>query len=195
MSSSIRAILLCLAVMLSNASCENMGRDKDSDNGSDKGGDRISSGRGSGDSLYERIGGEPVLSKVIDDTIERARVDRKINWSREGAPQGWQPTQENFEDFKRGLTRYVSQQIGGKDKYEGADMRSVHEGMQITNEEFDAFMNHVRGALSNNNVAEKERQELVRVFEGTRKQIVQQPRQQQEQRQPDRDRNESQRSQ
>ena len=108
----------------------------------------------------------------LDDTIERARVDPKIDWSREGAPQGWKPTQENFEDFKRGLTRYVSQQIGGKEKYEGEDMRSVHQGMRITDEEFDAFMNHVRAALANHNVPKQEQQELVRVFEKTRNQIV-----------------------
>ena len=184
MNKSIGAIILCLAVMLSNASCENMRSDNGSDNGSDKGGDRISSGRSSGNSLYERIGGEPVLNKVIDDTIERARVDPKINWSREGAPQGWQPTRENFEEFKRGLTRYVSQQIGGKEKYEGEDMRSVHQGMQITNEEFDAFMNHVRAALANHNVPKQEQQELVRVFEKTRNQIVAQ---RSPQRSPDRD--------
>lgn len=192
MNTLLRTILLGFAVMLSGASCQNGAEE------SDNGNERISSGAGGGrNSLFDRIGGEPVMKKVVDDTIERARVDTNINWSRPGAPQGWQPTQENFEDFKQGLTRYVSQQIGGPYKYEGEDMRSVHQGMRITDREFDAFMNHLRAALANNNVPEKEQQELVRVFEKTRSQIVQQPRQQQqqEQRQPDRDRNESQQNQ
>jgi len=137
-------------------------------------------------SLYARMGGESVLNRVIDDTIERARVDTTIDWSREGAPQGWKPTPENFEDFKRGLSRYVSEEIGGPQKYEGPDMRQAHKGMRITNEEFDAFMNHLRAALANNNVSEKDQRDLTRVFEKTRKQIVQEQAPEQDRR-PDRD--------
>jgi hemoglobin len=169
-------IVPCLVlVMLSGASCQDiMGDDSDEDRQ-----EPLNSGR---NSLYERMGGETVLSKVIDDTIERARVDTTIDWSREGAPQEWKPTPENFQDFKRGLTRYVSEEIGGPQKYDGPDMRQAHQGMRITDEEFDAFMNHVRAALANNNVPEREQRELTRVFEKTRKQIVQE-----QDRRPDRD--------
>lgn len=167
-----------LLVMLAGASCQDILGDSDED--------RDEPLKSEGNSLYDRMGGEKVLNRVIDDTVERARVDTTIDWSREGAPQGWKPTPENFEDFKRSLTRYVSEEIGGPQEYEGPDMRKAHKGMRITNEEFDAFMNHLRAAMANNNVSEKDQRDLTRVFEKTRKQIVQEQAQDQDRR-PDRD--------
>lgn len=166
MSTSLRTILLSLVMMMSAASCQDIA--DDADNGD---AEPLQTGR---NSLYQRIGGEPVLNKVMDDLVERARVDPNINWSRPGAPEDWKPTRENFEEFKQGLTRYVSEQIGGPYEYEGPGMRAVHKGMRITDQEFSAFINHLRAALAHHNVPAREQQELIRVFQQTRDQIVQQ---------------------
>jgi len=56
--------------------------------------------------------------------------------------------------------------------YEGRDMVTVHTGMGITNEEFNAAAGDLKKALDKNGVASNLQTELLAVVETTRAQIV-----------------------
>src|SRR5687767_10863345 len=53
---------------------------------SDKGKGKRNEGRGGTNdmTLYERLGAEPGIKKIVDDFINRVLEDPRVNWSRKG---------------------------------------------------------------------------------------------------------------
>jgi hemoglobin len=125
--------------------------------------------------LYERMGGEPVVRAVVDDLVTRAASDPALNFARKGHGDGWQATPESLDHLKHGLVTYLTTTAGGPLQYRGSDMVSAHRGMAISNAEFDAFVRHLAAALDANHVATREREELVRAVGTTRSAIVEAP--------------------
>jgi len=125
--------------------------------------------------LYERMGGEPVVKAVVDDLVTRAASDPAVNFARKGHGDGWQATPESLDHLKHGLVAYLTTTAGGPLQYRGGDMVSAHRGMAISNAEFDAFVRNLTAALEANHVAVREREELVRAVNTTRSAIVEAP--------------------
>jgi hemoglobin len=125
--------------------------------------------------LYERMGGEPVVRAVVDDLVTRAASDPALNFARKGHGDGWQATPESLDHLKHGLVTYLTTTAGGPLQYRGSDMVSAHRGMAISNAEFDAFVRHLAAALEANHVPGREREELVRAVNTTRVAIVEAP--------------------
>src|SRR5207248_6444897 len=92
-----------------------------------------------GKSLYERLGGEPAITAVVDDFVGRAAADPKVNFTRKGTAMEWQATPENVSRVKVRLVQFISKTAGGPQKYEGRDMKSVHQAMKITTEAVNAI--------------------------------------------------------
>ncbi|MDB5318412.1 MAG: Hemoglobin-like protein, partial [Phycisphaerales bacterium] len=90
-------------------------------------------------SLYDRLGGEPAITAVIDDFVNRAAGDPKVNFTRKGTDKEWPATPENVAKLKKHLTQFVCMATGGPQKYEGKPMKPVHAGMKITEAEFGAI--------------------------------------------------------
>ena len=127
------------------------------------------------DGLYDRIG-EQKLRAVVNDTVDMSAKDPKVALDRAGQAAGWSATPENIADFKRGLFQFVAAASGGPQEYRGKDMVTAHQGMNITNEQFDALMSHLKAAMDKNGVPADAQRQLTQVFNGTRSAIVQQPR-------------------
>jgi len=125
-----------------------------------------------GKSLYERLGGEPAIRAVVDDFVAYAAPDPAVNFTRKGHPNEWQPTDANVAKLKRHLVQFIAKAAGGPQTYEGRDMVTVHTGMGITNEEFNAAAGDLKKALDKNNVPSNLQDELIAVVETTRAQIV-----------------------
>jgi hemoglobin len=126
------------------------------------------------DSLYQRIGAAK-LKAVLSDTVDAAAADPKVNLERTGQPRTWNETPESIARFKQRLTQFIGAATGGPQTYQGADMVTAHKGMGITNAEFDAMAGHLKDAMKKHGVGAQEQQELLKVFEGTRQAVVQQP--------------------
>ena len=122
--------------------------------------------------LYERLGGEPGIAAVVDDFVARSSANPAVNFTRKGTPKEWQATTENVDHLKRMLVFMICQAAGGPHKYKGRDMRSVHEGMRITDAEFDALAADLRASLDKFQVPPREQEELMAIVAGTRKDIV-----------------------
>lgn len=133
--------------------------------------------------LYERLGGEAGVAAIVDDFLQRVIQDPRVNWERKGLQRGgfslsrnesiaWQPSQENMAKLKKHLAQFIALSTGGPVKYEGADMKQSHEGMRITNVEFDASVGDLKQSLEKLQIPTQEQKELLQIIESTREQIV-----------------------
>jgi hemoglobin len=122
--------------------------------------------------LWERLGGEPAVTAVIDDFVGRAASNPKVNFTRKGTPNEWQATPENVALLKKRLVQFVSMASGGPLKYQGQSMKNAHTGMKITNAEFDALAADLKASLDKFKVPDDLQQELLQAVGSTRKDIV-----------------------
>lgn len=113
--------------------------------------------------LYERLGGKPAIEAVIDDFLGRVAADERIN---SGFAVGHLPR------LRQRLIELVCAATGGGCTYSGRDMGTVHAGMRITNEQFNALVGHLVATLEKFKVPEKEKGELLGLLAPMRDSIV-----------------------
>jgi hemoglobin len=123
-------------------------------------------------SLYDRLGGEPAITAVVDDFVGRAAADPKVNFTRKGTSHEWTPSPENVGLLKRHLIQFISMATGGRSAYEGRGMKPVHSGMGITESEFGALAADLATSLDKFKVPAKEKEELLAIVGSTKKDIV-----------------------
>ena len=104
------------------------------------------------DSLYERLGGKPAITAVVDEFIGRVAADVRIK-------QRFFNT--DIPKLKTLLVEQVCMATGGPCKYTGQDMDTSHAGMEIVDEEFVALVEDLAGALDKFKVPAREKGELL----------------------------------
>jgi hemoglobin len=119
--------------------------------------------------LWERLGGEDNVKRVVDDFVKAAASDPKVNFFRNGK---YQPDAKAVMDLKRKLVELVSSATGGPLQYTGKDMKTVHAGMGITDEEFDALAGDLKTALEKNGAAPEDVKIVLGAVGNTRRDIV-----------------------
>jgi hemoglobin len=122
--------------------------------------------------LWERLGGETNVKKVVDDFVKLAAANEKVNFFRKGTDKEWKPKDDDVAKLKKHLVELVSSVSGGPMKYTGGDMKTVHKGMAITDAEFDATVADLKTALEKNGVKADDAKPVLAFVEGTRKDIV-----------------------
>jgi hemoglobin len=148
-----------------------------------EGGDGAQAASDTKKSLYDRLGGETGIAAIVDDFVNRALADPRVNWERQGVEYGglmgfreksaeWQPTAENVTRMKKHISQFLAIATGGPAHYEGRDMKDVHSGMRITNTQFDAAIGDMKATLDNLRVPTEEQKELLSILESTREQVV-----------------------
>jgi hemoglobin len=119
--------------------------------------------------LWERLGGEANVAKVVDDFVNAAAKDPKVDFDRKGK---FKLDAEGVARLKQLLIEQISSVSGGPLRYSGRDMKTVHKSMGITNEQFDALAGHLEAALKKNKAAPDDIKAVLAVVETTRKDIV-----------------------
>jgi hemoglobin len=114
-------------------------------------------------SLYERLGGKPAITAVIDDFIGNVAADTRINKRFANA---------DIPRLKARLVDQVCEVSGGPCKYTGASMRDAHTGMKITDAEFGALVEDLVKSLDKFKVPAKEKGELLSALGGMKGDIV-----------------------
>ena len=90
-------------------------------------------------SLYEKIGGEEAISKVVDYFYnELVLKDDAVN-------HYFQYT--DMEKQRAHQAKFISFALGGPEKYTGKSMAKAHEGMNLQPEHFQAISSHLQEAL------------------------------------------------
>jgi hemoglobin len=119
------------------------------------------------ESLWDRLGGEKAVKAVVHDFVLAAAEDKKVNFTRGKALDA-----KAVEHLEQMIVELISANTGGPLKYTGKDMKSVHKGMMITDDEFNALGAVLVATLKKYKVPQSDIDELVKIVESTRKDIV-----------------------
>lgn len=119
-------------------------------------------------SLYERLGGKKAIVAVVDEFVERVAADNRIN----GFFKETASDPNRLAGFKSKLVDQICEASGGPCKYTGKDMKSAHQGMRISEADFNALVEDLVGALDKFKVAPVDKQTLLGVLGPMKKDIV-----------------------
>ena len=114
-------------------------------------------------SLYQRLGGESGVEKIVDGVLYGIEHDQSIV--------------HHFEDtdiprFRRLLIEQFCELSGGPCKYTGVSMQESHTGFQITQAHFDALVNHLITAMQQQKVAIEAQNEFLAMLAPMYKDVV-----------------------
>lgn len=113
-----------------------------------------------------------MINAIVDDFLNTAMGDPRVNFARGGTSAEWQPTPDNVQMLRTHLVQFIEAAAGGPQDYEGKDMKSAHAGMHITDSQFNAAEGDFKKSLEKYQVGVNETNELISIIEGTRKDIV-----------------------
>lgn len=119
--------------------------------------------------LWDRLGGEAGVTKIVDDFVNLAAPDPKVDFFRGGK---FQMAPDQVVQMKREMVKKVSQVSGGPLKYTGPDMKKVHKGMGITEAQFKAAAADLKKALEKNKVAPEDVKQILDATDRYGKDIV-----------------------
>ncbi len=133
--------------------------------------------------LFDRLGGEPGLTSIVEDFTPRVLQDPRVNWDRTGVTRGglsvhagqsveWKATPDNVVHLKKHLVQFLELATGGPSHYEGRQIKSTHADMHISNPEFDAVIGDLKVSLDRLRIPNTEQKELLAIVESTRPEIV-----------------------
>jgi len=97
--------------------------------------------------IYEKIGGEDSIRKVVDYFYELVLADDTVN-------EFFKNT--DMEKQRSHQTKFISFALGGPHQYTGLSMEKAHEGMNLQPVHFQAIVNHLQNALAHFNVSESD---------------------------------------
>ena len=120
-------------------------------------------------SLYERLGGIYAIATVVDDFIDRVMADPRLNANpkvdeahHKVPPAG----------FKYLVTEMVGWATGGPQAYTGKSMADSHAHLDITEEEWTAFLDDLHQTFEKFQLPATERAELLAIVNSTKGDIV-----------------------
>lgn len=113
--------------------------------------------------LYNRLGGKPAITAVVDDFVGNVAADARINKRFANA---------NIPRLKQNLVDQICEASGGPCKYTGMSMVDAHRGMNISDGEFGALVEDLVKSLDKFKVPAQEKTELLTALGGMKPQIV-----------------------
>ena len=116
-----------------------------------------------GASLYQRIGGLPMLSRIANQTLDIVSKDPQTSRSFEGV---------KMKTLKESLTNFLCVKTGGDCVYEGETMKKSHADAKITTAEFERMVDVMRERMDVNGVGTKEKNELLRILAPMKRDVV-----------------------
>lgn len=94
--------------------------------------------------LYEKIGGQPTLEKVVDDFHKRILADDSIS--------GFFG-KTDMDKQRAHQIAFFSQILGGPKDYKGRPMDKTHTGMSLQQSHFDTISKHLGDAMASSGVS------------------------------------------
>jgi hemoglobin len=96
------------------------------------------------DSLYRQLGGQAGLVRLMDDFMVRLLADPRMNPFFKDVNQA---------HVKAQLVQQICELAGGPCKLQGPDMKSVHDGRDITRADFNALVEVLQQAMDAQGIA------------------------------------------
>ena len=106
-------------------------------------------------SLYERLGGYDAICAAVDDLIPRLHSDPQIGGY-------WKGQGNSTKRIERQLiVDFFVEAFGGPAYYNGREMKPLHEGIGISDSDWDVFVTHTVATLDKLGVQGQEREEFL----------------------------------
>ena len=119
-----------------------------------------------GNSLYDRLGGQPAIQAVVDEFLKNVAADTRINSFFANT---------DLTRLNKLLVEQICQASGGPCIYSGRSMREAHAGLGITDADFTALVEDLVKALDTFSVPEQEKTELLTALGAMQPDIVNVP--------------------
>ncbi|WP_435361595.1 group I truncated hemoglobin [Haloarchaeobius sp. DFWS5] len=113
--------------------------------------------------VFDRLGGQDAVEAVVDDFYDRVLSDERVLHHFEGS---------DTTALRAHQVQFISAVTGGPVEYTGDDMQAAHDGMDITDAEYDVVAGHLDVALAENDVSQKDRRDVLETVESLRPDIV-----------------------
>ena len=120
-------------------------------------------------SLYKRLGGYDAICAVTDDFVPRLVGDPQLARFFSGV------STDSRLRIRQHVVDLVCMATGGPCLYFGRDMKSAHKGMGITEADWTAMTTHFVATLDKFKVGQKEKDDLLAIVSGLKKDIVEAP--------------------
>jgi len=105
--------------------------------------------------LYQRLGGYDALAAFVDDLLPRLLQDPQLGVYWKGK------CKDSLKKDRQLLVDFLAMATGGPSQYLGRDMKTSHEGLGITQSDWDVFVRHTVASLNDLGIAERERNEVL----------------------------------
>jgi len=115
------------------------------------------------DALYRALGGQPGITKVVDAALAEIHGDLRINLFFE---------KTDMADLRRLLIEQICAATGGPCEYTGRSMEEAHSGLNLTDADFDAFVQDLVRAMDSQKVPKDLQKQLLDLLGPMRPQVV-----------------------
>ena len=117
-------------------------------------------------SLYQRLGGYDAIAAVCSDLLPRLMADPQLGrfWQNRGA--------DGVKREEQLLVDYLCNAAGGPVYYTGRDMKLSHQGMGISNSDWQLLIDHLTATLDKFGVPDAEKSDLLAFIDSTKADIV-----------------------
>lgn len=119
--------------------------------------------------LYQRMGGYDVIAGIVDDFISQLRDDKAFD--RFGGGRSL----NSLKATRQLVVEEVCSLTGGPCIYIGRDLKTAHEGLKITDAEWESSIKKFQVSLDKFKIAPPEQKEFLAMIEKTRPDIVEKP--------------------
>ena len=117
-------------------------------------------------SLYQRLGGYDAVAAFVDDLVPRLTSDPEIGVY-------WRGHCANTMRRERQLiVDFLCEALGGPVFYRGRDMKTSHEGLHISERDWEVFVGHTVATLDRLEVYGTERDDCLDVVAGIEVDVV-----------------------
>jgi hemoglobin len=117
-------------------------------------------------SLYERLGGKPAITAVVEEFVTRNVTDPRVKF---------RFFNTDAARLKTLLVEFVCLATGGPCKYSGRDMKDSHSGMDLVDEEFTAVVENLKASMDKFHVGAREENEVLGALGPLKPEIVAPP--------------------
>jgi hemoglobin len=115
------------------------------------------------DSTYQALGAQPGIRVIVKDFIGLILADARINEAFKDS---------DLKNLARRLEEQFCQLSGGPCVYKGKDMKEIHDGLNITNAQFNAVAEHLQLAMERAGVPSRYQFKLVARLAAMQRDIV-----------------------
>jgi hemoglobin len=120
-------------------------------------------------SLYARLGGYDAIAAATDDLLGRLASDPQIGIYFKGH------SRDSMKGVRQLTVDFLCEAFGGPVIYRGRDMKTTHEGLSISESDWQVFVKHALATLDKLGVQGKEREEFLAAAASLKGDIVERP--------------------